>query len=93
MKPKFKPLDVKFCLKTILSNVLAQLKISFDSVIPLVNIYIKEKNPQIHKQDEPARTLITVFSKSSIKVEISSHLSVRGWNISAGIQNDDVDVY
>lgn len=93
MRPKFKPLDVKFCLKTILFNVLIQLNMSFDSVIPLLKIYIKEKNPQMHKQDEHARTLITVFSKSSIKVEITSHLSVRGWNISAGIQNDDVDVY
>lgn len=47
----------------------------------------------MQKEDELARTLITVLSKSSIKVEIISHLSVRGWNISAGIQNDDVDVY
>lgn len=46
----------------------------------------------MHKQDEHARTLITVFSKS-IKVEITSHLTVKCWNISAGFQNDDVDVH
>lgn len=44
---------------------------SFDSVIPLLKIYIKgKKNRHMHK-DELSITLITVLVKSSREVEIA----------------------